>query len=66
MEKNQHNKTTGGNENSENDFTQNQPGQQVPAHAGKEQTDAATVPENEVHHSESSLPQNDSETLGTP
>ena len=64
MEKNQHNaEGTRSGQQSENIPAQ-APGQEVPQN--REASGETTASEKDVHHSESSLPQNDNETLGTP
>lgn len=65
MEKNQHNTGTGNLQN-ENGFSGNQPGQQLPADASQHQQSSAPAAEQNERHSESSFPQRDEETLGTP
>lgn len=67
MEKNQHNSSiekadstgTGG-------FTGNQPGQQIPVGDNAQATQQESPPKKEEQHSESSFPEQEGETLGTP
>jgi hypothetical protein len=66
MEKNQHNNEATGNNRQHSALPQNAPGQQVPANDKKRTSDDKNMTEKDVQHSESSLPQNDNETLGTP
>jgi hypothetical protein len=65
MEKNQHNSSTEATESQNNSsFTGNQPGQQPPA--PDQIPGSADVPAGKETHSESSFPQQEGETLGTP
>jgi hypothetical protein len=66
MENNQHSKgerNTSGEEAT--NFTNEQPGQQLPSDSEMEKMSGANKPENE-YHSESSRPEKENETLGTP
>ena len=66
MENNQHSKgerNTSGKEATE--FTNEQPGQQLPGNRDGEKTSSITETKNQ-QHSESSMPEKDNETLGTP
>jgi hypothetical protein len=66
MENNQHSKgerNTSGKEAT--NFTNEQPGQQLPSNSEMEKMSGPNKPENE-HHSESSRPEKENETLGTP
>lgn len=67
MENNQHStaKNAAANESSSGRFSNNQPGQQLPAKRNAEALDATTAGEPEKH-SETSHPQKENETLGTP
>lgn len=66
MEKNQHNRKAGNEQEADHLFAQGQPGQQLPSNAVEHKDRQANRQEKEERHSESSLPQNDNETLGTP
>src|SRR5215217_5761167 len=66
MEKNQHNHKAGKEQQTDSSFPQHQPGQQLPSGAGTDAANHTDNPEKEERHSESSLPQSDNETLGTP
>ena len=67
MEKNQHTGNTGTKERENNSgFTGNQPGQQLPPDAEGAALEKPAAPEEKEQHSESSLPQQAGETLGTP
>ena len=69
MENNQHNRNREQLENSQNIevFRGGQPGQQLPDNNNPSQVENKNAPDNKnERHSESSLPQNENETLGTP
>jgi hypothetical protein len=66
MEKNQHNSETGKEQQANSSFPQGQPGQQLPSNGGVDAASHSNAPEKKERHSESSLPQSDNETLGTP
>jgi hypothetical protein len=66
MEKNQHNSNNSPTEQQNNDATGMQPGQQLPPGAEQGMETKAAVPDQPEQHSESSFPQQDGETLGTP
>jgi hypothetical protein len=66
MENNQHSKgerNTSGKEATR--FTNEQPGQQLPSNRGAEKTNEESINLKE-QHSESSMPEKENETLGTP
>lgn len=65
MEKNQQNHSAATTQTGKIN-TGNQPGQQLPPKSDREQLDHPVVPEEKIHHSDSSFPQSDEETLGTP
>jgi hypothetical protein len=64
MEKYQHNSGSRQPDQQQENVPANAPGQQVPDHGNN--ADKTTASEKEEQHSESSLPQHDNETLGTP
>lgn len=66
MEKNQQNHGAATESLENSGATGQQPGQQLPAGAQAENLDHPSAPEKTVQHSESSFPQKDNETLGTP
>lgn len=67
MEKNQQNNSNGSKEGQHNhDFTGNQAGQQPPADTSQTTGSSPVDPGKKEQHSESSFPQQDGETLGTP
>ena len=66
MEKNQQNENTESINKKSSGATGHQAGQQVPAGGQAENLDHPSVPEKDGQHSESSFPQKDNETLGTP
>jgi hypothetical protein len=66
MENNQHSFGERNTSNKEQEsFNNRQPGQQLPADRGAEKMNKETRKQNE-QHSESSLPEKENETLGTP
>jgi hypothetical protein len=67
MENNQHSssKNSAAADSDRKTFTNDQPGQQLPTGNSSNDIDQALTTENE-QHSESSKPENDNETLGTP
>lgn len=66
MEKNQQDSGAGKEQSQEqHHFSGNQPGQQLPAGTQQEKRET-DVSEKKEQHSESSFPQKDGETLGTP
>ena len=66
MEKNQHNSNNSPAPQQDNNATGMQPGQQLPPDAEQGMETKAAVPGQPEQHSESSFPQQDGETLGTP
>jgi hypothetical protein len=67
MEKIQHNSSTENTESlSTSGLTGNQPGQQIPAGNNSQSSLQENASETKEQHSESSFPQQEGETLGTP
>ncbi len=66
MEKNQQNRMSESQQSNLQETTGNQPGQQLPAGHQGELDRPTSAPGKTEQHSESSLPQQDEETLGTP
>lgn len=67
MEKNQHNSSTEAmGEHNNNGFTGDQPGQRQQADTSQTIEPKSTESGKDEKHSESSFPQQDNETLGTP
>ncbi len=67
MEKNQHNSSGEAvRQQSDDSFTGNQPGQQPPVSSSQTEENGLNVSTEKEQHSESSFPQQEGETLGTP
>jgi hypothetical protein len=66
MENNQHSKSgnAAANDREATSFSNSQPGQQLPGDKNRDDFDKASA--NPEEHSESSKPEKDNETLGTP